>query len=186
MAIKREDLLKFSKSVELAITLIEDDSSGGQDGTEVKILHLAAPVNAVGSIPTSEGHEMKVTGNKVHVAADNIEEMLKNLEEKDGQLLYKGPMHLDVSKPSGREVNGQFTITKPAKIWLTATKFSRGGNALRQKQGQSLNTLVSKMFAGGATYNLAAESVAPAGDGAAAQAEVVPNGSEKENKQKVK
>jgi hypothetical protein len=153
---KKQDLLsRFSKSTELAITLIEDDSS---EGTQVKILHLAAPVNAVGSNPTSEGHEMKVTGGKVNVAAEDIDKFLENVKEQDNILLYKGPMHLDVSKPSGRMVNGQYTITKPAKIWLTATKFSKRGNKLRQEQTQNFQSLVNKMFAGGKTFDLASET----------------------------
>ena len=170
MAFKKEDLLKFSKSTELAIKLIEDDSSAGSgenEGTEVKILHLVREVQAVGSIPTADGTEMKAKGLKVYVADTNIEEMLKDLNEVDGVLVYKGPMHLDVSKPSGRTVNGQFVITKPAKIWLTKTKFSRSGGQLRAAQTNNVNTLISKMFAGGKVLDLAAESATASGDTAA-------------------
>jgi hypothetical protein len=167
MAFKKEDLLKFSKSTELGIKLIEDDSSAGSDGnegTEVKILHLTKEIQAVGSIPTPDGGEMKAKGTKVYVADSNIEEMLKDLTEVDGVLVYKGPMHLDVSKPSGRTVNGQFTITKPAKIWLTKTKYSRSGGQLRQAQTNNINNLINKMFAGGAVLDLAAESATASGD----------------------
>ena len=163
MAFKKEDLLKYSKSTELAIKLIEDDSSGGDSGTEVKILHLTKEINAVGSIPTADGTEMKVKGSKINVAADNIDAMLEGLTEQDGILIYKGPMHLDVSKPNGRMVNGQFVVTKPAKIWLTATKFSRGGAALRTNQTNNLNSLVSKMFGGG-VVDLATETTSTAAD----------------------
>jgi len=144
--LNKEDLLKFTKNVELAVTLVEDDSS---DRTEVKVLHLANPVSATGSIPTSEGLEMKATSNKVYVAADDIAEFLKDAESKDGAIVYKGQMHLDVSKPAGRrDANGDYVITKPAKIWLTKTKFSRSGGALRTESQTSLNNLINKMFSG--------------------------------------
>ena len=144
--LKKEDLLQFTKNVELAVTLVEDDSS---DKTEVKILHLANPVTATGSIPTSEGLDMKATSNKVYVAADDIEEFLKDATSKDGAIVYKGGMHLDVSKPSGRRnADGEFVITKPVKIWLTKTKFSRSGGSLRTEAQTSLNTLVNNMFKG--------------------------------------
>ena len=162
MALKKEDLLKFSKNTELAIKLIEDDSS---EKTTVKILHLVAAVQAVGSIPTSEGGEMRVQGAKVYVASDDIDKMLEDCNEKDGIIVYKGQMHLDVSKPNGRMVNGQFVITKPAKIWLTGTKFARGGGQLRQDQANNLNGFIGKMFNGGKVLDLATES-ATAGNAA--------------------
>lgn len=157
--LKKEDLLEFSKNVELVITLVEDDSS---DRTEVKILHLANPITATGSIPTAEGLEMKVTSNKVYVASDDIEAFLDNAEKKDGAIRYKGQMHLDVSKPNGRRnaQTGEFEITKPAKVWLTKTKFSRSGGELRQTAQQSLQGLISKMFAGKA-LDLTAATTAP-------------------------
>lgn len=167
---KKKDLLsRFSKQTELVVKLIEDDSSGdGTDGngTQVKILHLEKPVQAVGSIPTGDGTEMKVQGTKVNVAQDDIDRFFEGCEEKDGVLVYKGDMHLDVSKPSGRTVNGQFTVTKPAKIWLTSTKFSRRGNQLRQGQQQNLSSVVSKMFQGGKVFDLASETATAAGDNA--------------------
>lgn len=177
---KKQDLLsRFSKQTELIITLIEDDSSGdGTDGngTQVKILHLESAVQAVGSIPTSEGQEMKVQGKKVYVAQDDIDRCLEKCEEKDGLLVYKGDMHLDVSKPSGRTVNGQFQVTKPAKIWLTSTKFSRRGNQLRTAQGQNLSSVVNKMFGGGKVFDLASETATAAGaDAPKAEPEVVSN-----------
>ena len=100
---------------------------------------------------------MSVTGSSVYVAADDIDAMLENMTDKDGVLIYKGPMHLDVSKPNGREQNGQFVITKPAKIWLTTTKFSRRGGQLRSKQTENLNSVVNRLFAAGKTLDLSAE-----------------------------
>lgn len=156
--LKKEDLLQFTKNVELVITLVEDDSS---DKTEVKILHLANPVTATGSIPTSEGLEMKATSNKVYVAADDIAKFLQDAESKDGAIHYKGQMHLDVSKPSGRrDANGDYVITKPAKVWLTGTKFSRSGGTLRTESQQSLNTLINNMFKGKEALNLTTEQTA--------------------------
>lgn len=155
MAIKKEDLLKFSKSVELAITAIEDDSS---NDTEVKVLILSGDVTATGSIPTPDGRDMKVKGNKVYVAQENIEEMLKDTEEKDGVLVYKGPMHLDVSKPGTRtDANGNLVVTKAAKIWLTKTKFSRASAGLRTQQVNNLNGFINKLFSNG-TLDLASEA----------------------------
>ena len=171
MAIKKEDLLKFVKSTVLSIKVIEDDS--GED-TEVKVLHLTAPVNAIGSNVTSGGLEMKVQGSKVYVAAEDIEKMLDHTEEKDGILIYKGPMHLDVSKPNGRMQNGEFVITKPSKIWLTATKFSKRGGSLRRGQTESLNGMVNKMFSGAKPLDLSAETV-EAATAPTITPEVVPN-----------
>jgi hypothetical protein len=173
----REDLLKFSKVTELAIRQIVDDSSGGDGGTEVKELHLTQKITATGSIPTPDGGPMTVTHNVVYVAADNIDAFLKDVEEKDGILVYKGTMHLDVSKPSGRTNSaGQFTITKPAKIWLTATKFSRGGAALRTAQTQNLNTMINTMFKGGATLDLGVETTGTTNAGEQKEPTVVANG----------
>lgn len=177
MALKKEDLLKFSKRVEFGVKLIEDDSSGGENGTEVKILHLANTITAEGSIPTPEGGVMKVTGNKIYVAADNIDKMLEGMEEKDGVLVYTGDMHLDVSKPKGRMQNGTMVITTPAKIWLTKTKFSRSGGNLATQQRASLGDVINKLFSGGKTLDLTAETAStnvPAGQ-AATEPEVVVN-----------
>lgn len=184
MANNKQDLLKkFSKSTELVIKLIEDDSS---DNTQVKILHLVNEVSAVGSIPTPEGGEMKVKGAKVYVAQDDIDKLFESVEEQDGVLLYNGPMHLDVSKPNGRTVNGAFVVTKPTKIWLTSTKFSRRGGELRQTQTTNLSTVINKMFTGGRTFDLGAETIAPVtstGTGTG-QPEVVVNKEEKAEKVK--
>ncbi len=156
---KKKDLLaRFGKFNELIIDKIEDDSSAE---TQVKILHLVEAVTATGSNPTPGGLPMSVRGTQVYVAAEDIDKMLEDCEEKDGKLVYKGTMHLDVSKPQGRTVNGQFQITKPAKLWLTATKFSKRGGDLRGAQVNNLNTFLDKMFAGAgkAPLDLAAEAV---------------------------
>ena len=158
MALKKEDLLKFVKQNELQIKQIEDDSSSD---TEVKVLHLVNPVQAVGSNPTPDGQPMRVKSLEVYVAGENIEEMLKDCDEKDGILIYKGGMHLDVSKPSGRMVNGQFAVTKPSKIWLTKVKFSRSGGQLRQQQQNQLGNMISNMFSGGKVLDLQSEAQEP-------------------------
>lgn len=176
MAFTRENLQRFIKSTGLVISVIEDDSSAD---TEVKILFLAEPVNAVGSNPTPEGKEMRVSGSKVYVAAEDIDKMLEGLTEKDGKLVYNGSMHLDVSKPKIRNVNGVPTVTAAAKIWLTSTKFSRRGAALQQQQRNDLSNVINKFFAGG-TVDLAAETVVtaeaePAKEEVKAKPEVVAN-----------
>lgn len=182
MALKDTDLLKFVKKTEFAVKLIEDESSKAQDGstTVVKVLHLVNAVNAEGSIPTPDGKTMKVSGNKVYVAADNYDTFLQQAEVKDDVIVYTGDMHLDVSKPSGRTVNGEFVVTKPARIWLTATKFSRSGGQLSQQRTQNLNGLISKLFAGDKPLDLTAET---GGTAAGEQkVEVVPPKKEKERK----
>jgi len=162
MALNDEDLMQFSKSTELIVTLIEDESTGATPqnptGTVVKVLHLQAPVNAVGSIPAPGGGEMRVSGAKVYVASENWKKFLADANKKDNVIYYKGDMHLDVSKPNGRTVNGQFVVTKPAKIWLTAIKFSKSGGALSQDRVNTLNNLIDGMFAGNKTFNLATET----------------------------
>lgn len=166
MALKPESLLKFTKATEFAVKMIEDDSSGASatnpTGTTVKILHLTAPVTAVGSNPAPSGQEMRVTGVKVHVAADNWAKFLEQAEEKDGVIYYKGDMHLDVSKPDGRMVNGQFTVTKPAKIWLTSIKFSKSGGALQQGRVNTLNNLIDNMFKGNQPLDLTVDTTGTA------------------------
>lgn len=161
MAIKQEDLLQFIKATEFVVLSVEDDSSGATvnnpNGTVVKILHLAQPITAVGSNPSPSGHVMKATDAKVHVAADNWTKFLEQAEVKDGTIHYKGDMHLDVSKPDGRNVNGKLVITKPAKIWLTSVKFSRSGGQLNQSRVNNLNTMIDDMFAGNQPFNLAVQ-----------------------------
>lgn len=179
MALEEKDLLEFSKSTELFVTLIEDESSGATPnnptGTIVKVLHLQSPVNAVGSIPAPGGAEMRVSGAKVYVAADNWKKFLEAANKKDNIIHYKGDMHLDVSKPDGRTVNGQFVITKPAKIWLTAVKFSRSGGALTTQRVNTLNNLIDGMFAGNKTFNIPTETAVATGQ---AEPEVVATGSQ--------
>lgn len=153
MALDDKTLLKFQKSTEFAVKLIEDDSS---EQTVVKVLHLVAPISAVGSIPAPGGGEMKATGAKIYVANEDWDKFKEQAEEKDGVVIYNGDMHLDVSKPNGRMVDGEFVITKPAKIWLTSTKFSRTGGQLRREQRNGLNTMINKMFSGEG-YNMAEE-----------------------------
>lgn len=144
--IKKEDLLQFTRATELVITQVDDESS---DQTEVKILRLAQPITATGSNPTPTGGKMQLISNEVWVAADDIDEFLQGAVVENGQLKYKGPMHLDVSKPNGRtNANGEYVITKPAKVWLTKVKFSRSGGQLRTKAATSLDGLIANMFAG--------------------------------------
>lgn len=157
--ITRDDLLRFSKPTTFVIDRIEDDSS---ERTEVKIFHLTEAVSATGSIPTSEGHDMKALSTKVYVAQTDIDVALENISEKDGKLVYEGLMHLDVSKPGGRvDGNGDFVVTKPAKIWLTSTKFSRGGASLRTDRLTSLNSIINDMFKGGKAVEVGVEAAKP-------------------------
>lgn len=169
MALQEKDLLKFIKAVEFVVTSIEDDSSGATatnpTGTVVKILHLAQPITAVGSNPTPGGQVMKATDTKIHVAADNWKKFLEQAEEKDGVIHYKGDMHLDVSKPDGRNVNGKLVVTKPAKIWLTSVKFSRSGGQLNQSRVNNLNTMIDDMFKGNQPFDLSAQNTGTAAAG---------------------
>lgn len=179
MAIERKDLLKFSRLTELAVKSVDDESS---ESNEVKLLVLEKPITAVGSIPATgpngEQIQMKMSASEVYVGADNIEDFMKNTEEKDGILLYKGPMHLDVSKPSGRMVNEKFQITKPAKIWLTKVKFSRFGGKSRQDQQANLSTAIATMFGGG-TFESAKATTDVTGEGKET-VKIVDNKAEKE------
>lgn len=145
----REDLLEFSKKTSLSVVDIDDDSSGGEEGVEVKILNLSEPVAATASIPAPDGTVIRLRDNRVWVVAGDIDEFLKNAVKKDGLLVYSGPMHLDVSKPAGRMVGGNYTITKPAKIWLRVAKFSRSGNTQRLEGQKHLGTAIKNMFGSG-------------------------------------
>ncbi len=166
MAIKPEDLKKLSKSTELIIKLIEDDSS---TGTTVKMLHLVKEVTAVGSIPIRENGEIpRAKSNVVYVAAENIDEFMKNAnyDEKEGLIIYNGPMHLDIGKPKTRvnQTTGELTVTAPAKIWLTAVKFSRRGTALQQNSTQQRDAFIAKFFGGGKIVDVGGEASAVAGE----------------------
>lgn len=140
MAITNEDLLKFSKSTELVIEFIEDDSS---DGTQVKILNLKNAVKAVSSLPGPNGEEMKVESKKVYVAADDIKKFMDQANIVDGTPVYKGDMHLDVSKPITRSQNGVVTVVRMPKIWLRSVKFSRAGTNLQQQRLVSVHLVLS-------------------------------------------
>lgn len=151
MSFTRQDLMKFAKLVSFTILSVEDDSS---DTSEVKILTLSEPVNATSS--TTAGDQatvMSLRSNQVYVARENIDELLKGCVEKDGKIVYEGDMHLDVSKPSGRIIQGQYQVTKPSRIWLTKTKFSRLGNSSRQQQQTSFNSMITNMFGGGKVHD---------------------------------
>lgn len=147
-----KDLLKLSKSTKLVITKVEDDSS---ETTVVKILHLQDAVTAVGSVPLPNGSMPQLKTATVYVAADNIDEFLKDavIEEVNGvpTVTYNGQMHLDVSKPKTNTNNttGETRVTVPAKIWLTKNKFSRSGNDLRKKQSEGRNSVLTAMFGTG-------------------------------------
>lgn len=158
-----ESLVKWSKTTELLITQIEDDSSGTGDdenpGTVVKILHLAQPVNAEGSLPTRDGHPMKVKNNKVYVAADDWEKFKKEATETDDGIVYKGTMHLDVSRPRTRtNRNGQVEVTGQSKIWLCTVKFSRRRGTLQQNGIQQTNNFMNQLFAEGKVLDLTVET----------------------------
>lgn len=157
MAIKKEDLNKFIKATELGVTSVEDESS---ENNEVKLLHLTTDITVTGSLTAPDGSPMRVKDRKVYVGADNIEEFMQDCELKDNILYYKGPMHLDVSKPGGREVNGKFQITKPSKIWLVKVKFSRFGGSSRQKRQDNLNTMITNMFKGKEVLDLGSTDAA--------------------------
>jgi len=180
MALKDEDIQQYSKSTELFVTLIEDDSSGTEDpdkpGTVVKILHLAQAVNATGSIPTRGGQEMKVKHNKVYVAADDWKRFKEVANSVEGGISYKGDMHLDVSKPKTRQGrDGNIEVISNSKIWLTAVKFSKRSGQLRSDATTNLNGFMNKLFEGGAVLDLTAptDTNAAAGPVEGAAPEVV-------------
>lgn len=156
--LNKESLLKFVTLTELAILKVEDESS---ENTDMYVLHLADKIGATSSIPAPNGQPMKVTDNKVFVGGENIEKFMADCTEKDGVLIYKGKMHLDVSKPSIRDVNGEPTVTKPARIWLTAVKFSRSGGQLRNQRQQTLNNVINGLFANGNGIDLTSEIKLP-------------------------
>lgn len=156
-----EDIQQFSKQTALFVTLIEDDSSGTEDpdkpGTVVKILYLAEPVNATGSIPTKGGQEMKVKHNKVYVAADDWAKFKKEANKTENGIEYKGDMHLDVSKPKTRTGrDGKIEITSTSKIWLTAVKFSKRKGQLITSAADNLNGFMNKLFSEGSVLDLSA------------------------------
>jgi len=158
-----KDFSKFVKSTELVIQQIEDDSS---ENTKVLILRLVGDVTAAGSIPIpGTGETMRLRDSKVHVAADNIDEFFKDcVEEGEGELAvlrYKGPMHLDVSKPKLRTNNNtdESIVIAQAKIWLVKTKFSRAGGRLQQEQAVKRNNFITNFFGGNKVAEVGNEDV---------------------------
>lgn len=165
-----KELQKFIKMTELKILSIEDDSS---TSTKMLVLQLVQPVIATGSNPVrSTGDIMRLQSNQVHVAGDdNIEEFLKDVTEgeEDGVtlLVYRGKMHLDVSKPKTRTdlATGQTNVISNARIFLTVTKYSRLGGALQAKAVANNQNFIANFFKGGkvAEVQVTANGSVPAG-----------------------
>lgn len=160
MAIEMKQLLKLAKLTKLIIKSVSDDSS---EQTQVKVLHLLDDVVAVGSIPLRDtGDIPQLKGKTVHVAADNIEEFMKDavLDEAEGIITYEGPMYLDVSKPKTRNGrNGELAVIAPAKIWLTKVKFNKSGAALQQNATTATNAFMAKFFGGGKIAEVGSEDL---------------------------
>lgn len=161
---KLELLKKFIKTSELIIDSVENDDSPTQKMLKITLKNKLASVT--GSNVTPDGDPMTVKNvTTVFVATEEtIAEFVNGLEEVDNTLIYKGDLKLDVSKPAGRfDREGNFEVTKPARVWLTKVNFNRMGGELVQKNRDGLKSVMAKLFSAGETLaNLALENEPPA------------------------
>ena len=167
MAISRMSLKKFIKLTNLIIIDIDDQTNGDN---EVLVLNLAEPVNATGSLPLPDGNPFILRDQmKVYVGKDAVEKFLAEAEElpeagPNGETIkYQGNLKLDCSKPRFAN-NDTNKVIKPARIWLTTTLFSVGGQQLQRSSREEMNNKINEMFSGiSAVVNTAANAVhAPA------------------------
>lgn len=156
---KLELLKKFIKTNELIIDTVEKDDSPTQKMLKITLKRKLPSVT--GSNVTPDGDPMTLKNvDVVYVATEEtIEEFVNGLDEVDGTLVYKGDLKLDVSKPAGRyNRDGEYEVTKPAKVWLTKVNFNRMGGELVQKNRDGLKSVMAKLFSAGETLaNLALE-----------------------------
>lgn len=148
MGVNQETLKKFMRQTKLRIVSIEDDSS-----TNTKLLKvtLAEPLaKVVSSNVTDTGAPIFATNVKeLTVAEDDIEKFYEGCEDDGDTLVYSGNMKLDVSRPNGRMVNGNFVITKPAKAWLVSVAFNRRGATMQQDKASALSSALKALFGDG-------------------------------------
>jgi len=182
MAIKINDLLGFIKTTDLIVLKVEDDSS--QD-TQMKILHLQNEVVAVGSNTLPDGSMMRMKTKTVLIAADNIDEFMKDAEfEGDGDnrvLIYKGQMHLDISKPKTRTdaTSGSTIVTQPPRVFLTKVKFNRAGIKLRQNQVDGNRAALLTFFGGNKIAEVGTEDLGKVVEVKQTVTDLTPNGEQK-------
>lgn len=146
-----ELLSKLEPKIEFLIKNVADDSSApgpdGEEGTVVKILHLAQPVTAEGSIPNDKGKFPAIRDNKIYVAGDDVTALALGLTENtDGTLSYKGSLKYDVSRPKYSVVRGRTVLTAPARIWLTSVSFRRKGRQLAADNRQKVRTSIDEIY----------------------------------------
>lgn len=146
---------KFVKTTELKITAIENDSS--EETAMIKV-SLFDNITAKGSNMFAN-KEMQKTDNMLYVAGDDVELFKKGLVvdeqgepvvDSDGCISYKGDLKLDVAKPKGRLVDGEFQVTKPMRIFLTSVSFAKKGDAFRSENNQKRQNALLELFGGGA------------------------------------
>jgi hypothetical protein len=151
MALRKEDLKKFQKKNRLVVTNIEEDKT---ENTTNQILTLGEPVaKVVGTNPTDSGAEMYLE-NVVKVLINGTEEdetsdfgrFMKESRVEGDAIIYEGGMKLDVSKPNGRMVNGNFVITKAAKAWLCSVTFNKRGGKLVADNRAALSAAIGNLF----------------------------------------
>ena len=140
MALKRESLKKFLKTLKLKVVSVKQERTEPNEqnpqGSEILTLELAEQLDFVEGTqlePTSARNFRVNNVRTVIVAGDDIATFMDEAEEDaDGKHInYEGTMTLDVSKP---KVNRNGEVSVPSRVFLTSVPFNRRGTQLRQKR----------------------------------------------------
>lgn len=138
-------LAKLVKKTRLVLLSVDDDSS---KNTDVIRVELKEKLRVKGSNPLPNGKDMIHSEDFLFVAAEDVPLFMANVkEEDDGTIVYEGPLKLDVSKPKGGIVNGQWVWRTQPKLWLVSTLFSRRGGELIQNSQDTMRDALNALFA---------------------------------------
>jgi hypothetical protein len=144
-----ELLEKYQPKTTLSIKSVQDDSSvgpEGEEGTQLKVLHLTEQFTGTGSIPTNKGILPTIKSDKIYCAGEDLALLAVGIQERDGKLFYDGVLKVDVSRPKYGRRNGVIAIIAPSRLWLTSVSFARKGRQLSQANRLKIQSETDKLF----------------------------------------
>lgn len=142
-------LAKLLKKTKLRILAVDDDSSRNTDLLKVE---LPEQIRIKGSNPLPNGKDMWWVADNLIVGPEDIKIFnagIKEITNAKGEveMWYEGPLKLDVAKPKGSMVNGQWVWRQQPRIWLVSTLFSRRGSDMIQDSQESMRGALNSLFA---------------------------------------